>query len=163
MPDLSKSRQKLLAQFEMMVGNLDPNATKTIHLNVISLIDGTLELEQLVRYQIANGHEKFTAESMENETNRQSAGIQKANHNVTLEYIDDAIVKSKKDTIIISCAPEFTFSGKFFSLNKEPLQKAIRFEDFLFQVELDIKTTDIEILDIFLISVSLMIVKSKTN
>lgn len=120
----------------------------------MSLIDGTLELEQLVRYQITSGRDKSITESAENEANLKLAVVPKASHNVTLEFIDDAIVKSKKDTIVIPCAPEFTFTGKFFALNKEPLQKAIKYEDFLFQVELEIKTTDIEILDIFLISVS---------
>lgn len=146
----------MLAQAEMAVGNVAPNSTKTIAFNVLSLIDGTLELEQIIRYQIMSGKERKVTELAENETNLKSAVIPKANHNVTLEYIDDTIVKSKKDTIVISCAPEFTFTGKFFSLNKEPLQKAIRYEDFLFQVELEIKTTDIEILDVFLISVSFL-------
>lgn len=137
----------------MTVGNVAAKSTKTIHFNVLSLIDGTLELEQIVRYQIANGKERPNTESAGNETSVKSP-IPKASHNVTLEYIDDALVKSKKDAIVIPCSPEFTFTGKFFALNKEPLQKAIKYEDFLFQVELEIKTTDIEILDIFLISVS---------
>lgn len=154
--DLSKSRQKLLSQFEVVIGNLASKVNKTIHLKIFSLIEGTLEFEQLVRYQIANDRENFHTECTQNETNTKSntVCIQNTSHNVTLEYIDDTIVKSKKDTIYIPCSAEFVFTGRFFSLNKEPLKKAIKYEDFLFQIELEIKSTDIEILDIFLISVS---------
>lgn len=151
--DLSKSRQKLVSNFEMIVGNIASKSTKTIHLNELSLIDGTIDLEQTVGYQIANDHDRFKAESVKHELNPKLSSIQKDSHNVTLQYIDDAVIKSKKDTIIIQCATEFVCTGRFLSLNKNPLSQAIKYEDFFLQIELEIKSTDIEILDIFLISV----------
>lgn len=151
--DLSKSRQKLVSNFEMIVGNIAPKSTKTIYLNVLSLIDGTIDLEQIVLYQIANDHDRFKAESVKHELNPKLSNVQKDSHNVTLQYIDDAVIKSKKDTIIIQCVTEFVCTGRFLSLNKNALTQAIKCEDFFLQIQLEIKSTDIEILDIFLISV----------
>lgn len=151
--DLSKSRQKLVSNFEMIVGNIAPKSTKTIHLNVLSLIDGTIDLEQIVLYQIANDHDRFKAESVKHELNPKLSSVQKDSHNVTLQYIDDAVIKSKKDSIIIQCVTEFVCTGRFLSLNKNALTQAIKYEDFFLQIQLEIKSTDIEILDIFLISV----------
>lgn len=152
--DLSKSRQKLVSNFEMIVGNLAPKSIKTIRLNVLSLIDGTIELEQTVGYQIANDHDRFkAAESVKHELNPKLSSQQKESHNVTLQYVDDAVIKSKKDIIIVQCATEFICTGRFLTLNKNALTQAIKYEDFFLQIELEIKSTDIEILDIFLISV----------
>lgn len=137
----------------MIVGNIAPKSTKTIRLNVLSLVDGTIELEQTVGYQIANDHDRFKAESVKHELNPKLSNVQKDSHNVTLQYVDDAVIKSKKDTIIIQCATEFVCTGRFLSLNKNPLTQAIKYEDFFLQTQLEIKSTDIEILDIFLISV----------
>lgn len=154
--DLSKSRQKLVSHFEMIVGNIAPKATKTIRLNVLSLVDGTIELEQTVGYQIANDPDRFKAESVKHELNPKLSSVQKDSHNVTLQYINDAVIKSKKDTIIIQCATEFVCTARFLSLNKNPLTQAIKYEDFFLQTQLEVKSTDIEILDIFLISVRII-------
>lgn len=143
----------MVSNFEIIVGNLSPKSTKTIHLNVLSLIDGTIELEQTVGYQIANDRDRFKAETVKHELNPKLSSIQKESHNVTLQYINDAVIKSKRDIIIIQCATEFVCAGRFLSLNKNALTQAIKYEDFFLQIELEIKSTDVEILDIFLISV----------
>lgn len=150
--DLTKSKQKLLSHLEVCIGDIASKSSKSKSIYVISLIDGTLELKQVVCYQIADSRSKLVGSTVGDTTMHKKT---KVDSNVTLEYIENAIQKSKKDTIVIPCVAEFTSIGQFFSLNKQPLIKAVKHEDFLFQVELQMKSTEIDILDTFLISVSL--------
>lgn len=152
--DLSKSRQKLLSQYEMDVGDINPKTIKTIRISLISLVDGNLELKQLVRYKITDDQSNLIFERNENESEASSSKQSQLRASITLEYIENAIVKSKHDTIAIPCVPEIMFKGNFLSLNREPIKKAMKYEDFFFQVEVEIKSIDIEILDMFLITVS---------
>lgn len=155
--DQTKSRQKLLSLLEVLIGDVPPKCTKCKSIYVISLIDGTIELKQVVRYQVLDSRSNSFVDSIDIE----SIGAHKNSNvesisNVTLEYRENAIYKSKKETIIIPCVAEFTFFAQFFSLNRQPLNVIHKHEDFLFQVELQIKSTEIDILDMFLISVSIV-------
>ncbi|XP_031630878.1 trafficking protein particle complex subunit 11 [Contarinia nasturtii] len=153
--DLTASRQKLLSRFELNIGDMAPKSLKIININVISLIEGTLELQKTVRYQITNDRSGFPKKAFDENPIPFEKSIQttfKSMPSVTLDYIEDAIMKSKKDTISIPCEAEFVFIGQFFTLNKEPLRKAVKNEEFLFQIELEIKNQHIDILDMFLIS-----------
>lgn len=152
--DLSKSRQKLLSQYEMDVGDINPKTIKTIRISLISLVDGNLELKQLVRYKITDDQSNLIFERNENESEASSSKQSQLRASITLEYFENAIVKSKHDTIAIPCVPEIMFKGNFLSLNREPIKKAMKYEEFFFQVEAEIKSIDIEILDMFLITVS---------
>lgn len=154
--DLTKSRQKLLSYLEVFIGDIASMSTKSRSIYAISLIDGTLELEQVVRYQVVDSRSKMLSPgSTHGNIEKNTQKKLKVDSNVTSEYIENAIQKSKKDTTVIPCVAEFTFFGQFFSLNKEPLRMAVKHEDFLFQIELQIKSTEIDILDMFLITVSL--------
>lgn len=157
-PDVSKSKQKILSQFQVDIGAISPKTSKTIYFHVISLVEGTLELSQLIRYQTANSNRLKRSDSTENGGSDGVGSTQiltnAYNHNVSVEYVDESVIKSKRETIVIPCTTEFIFTGKFYSLNKEALTKAYKYEDFLFRVELEIKSVDIDILDMFLISVS---------
>lgn len=115
----------------------------------------------MIRYQTANSNRLKRSDSMDNESNGIGNGVGSTplqtrayNHNVSVEYVDESVIKSKRETIVIPCTTEFIFTGKFYSLNKEALTKAYKHEHFLFRVELEIKSVDIDILDMFLISVS---------
>lgn len=155
-PELSPSRQKLLTNVEICIGEILPKENKTFHINIISLVEGTLEIKQVVRYQVPNDRTKYETNCSENGSKFRTISEQlKTNQNVTIEHSGHALVKSKCDAIVIPCTTEFAFLGHFFSLNKDILTKAVKYEDFLFQIELEIKSTDIEILDIFLITVSI--------
>lgn len=153
--ETSKSRQKILSQYDVDIGNIPPKTVKTIRINLISLVEGNMELRQLVRYKLVDDMNSIS-DYNENEADVSSNVESRlgANQNVSLEYINNAVVKTKHDTIIIPCTPEFAFSGNFFSLNRDPIQKAIKYEEFLFEVEVETKSIDIEILDMFLITVS---------
>lgn len=142
-----------MSHLEVNIGDINSKSSKTKSFCVISLVDGTLELKQIVRYQIVDSRSKSLADSVNIEENATHKKL-KADSNVTLEYIENAIHKSKRETIVIPCVAEFGFLGQFFTLNKQPLIKAVKHEDFLFQIELLIKSTEIDILDIFLITVS---------
>lgn len=151
-----------MSQFQIDVGSIGPRANKSIHFNVISLIEGTIELSQVIRYRVASSKRTQRSDSTQNELNDTNivpsqTNPKAYNHGISIEYIEDVVVKSKKETIVIPCTAEFLFTGKFYSLNKEALNKAYKDEDFLFRVELEIKSVDIDILDMFLISVSQII------
>lgn len=143
-----------MTNFEICIGEILPKSSKTFHIHIISLIEGTLELKQLIRYQVPNDRTKSNTESTENDKKSKAAEQLKKNQNVIIEHNGLVIKKSKNDTIVIPCTAEFAFIGQLFSLNRDILTKAVKYEDFLLQVELEIKSTDIEILDLFLITVS---------
>lgn len=160
--DLAKSKQKILSQYNIDIGNLPPKDGKKITFNVLSLMEGTIELSKSVRYQITNTTNVTAAERCEPLPTNDGSTItaqpvsqpSRKSHSINIEYVDGMVVKSKKETIVIPCTAEFLFTGKLYTLSKEPLQKAYKNEDFLYRVELEIKSVDIEILDMFLISVS---------
>lgn len=120
------------------------------------MVEGTLELIQLVRYQVPSDRTNSKTENDEKgDKSEFSSHRFNTKQNVIIEHENHAILKSRSDTIVIPCTTEFKFLGQFFSLNKEILEKAVHYEDFLLQVEFEIRSTDIEILDLFLITVSL--------
>lgn len=160
--DLTKARQKLLSQFQIDIGTMSPQASKTITFNVVSLIEGTVELNQRLWYQMdpnvaASSGQMAAIKSDDSTKPNAPVTIQqrKQQHNICIEHVNDVLVKSKKDTISIQCSAEFLFTGKFFSLNKEALTHAFIGEDFLFRIDLEVKSVAIDILDMFLISVSI--------
>lgn len=166
--DLSKSRQKLLSHFQVDIGNLASQGSKTITFNVISLIEGTIDLAQTISYHTSNGTVSASKKSSQiaivpgeastmptaAQATQATSQQRKPNHNISIEYANDTVIKMKKDNIVIPCTAEFLFTGKFYSLSKEPLTKLFQGEDFLFRVDLEVKSVDIDILDMFLISVS---------
>lgn len=158
--DLTKTRQKLLTHFQIDIGTVSPQASKTITFNVVSLIEGTIELTQKLWYQmdpnVAASSGQLAANKSDSESTKPNAPTQqrKQQHNICIEHVNDVLVKSKKDTISIPCTAEFLFSGTFYSLNKEALMRAFIGEDFLFRIDLEVKSVPIDILDMFLISVS---------
>lgn len=159
---MTKTRQKLLSHFQIDIGTVTPQATKAITFNVISLIEGTIELNQKLWYQMDPNVAASSGQLATNNTDESIKSIvapsanqqRKQQHNISIEHVNDVLVKSKKDTISIPCTAEFLFSGKFFALNKEALNGAFMGEDFLFRVDLEVKSVAIDILEMFLISVS---------
>lgn len=146
-------RPKLLTQLCVDIGKLAPNTSKTIRFHVISFDEGTIEISQLIKYQTANaGHKTQMPQKKEPIITLHD----RINHNVSFEYANNAVIKSKKTTITIPCSAEFLFTGKFYSLDKSPLMQAYTNEDFLFRTELVVKSVDIDILDMYLLSVSTM-------
>lgn len=151
--DLSKSKQKILSQFHVDIGNLAPKNGKKITFYVNSLVEGTIELSKLVRYQTVNTTNPPAVEHCEPINESVAVQPTRKSHSVNIEYLNGTVIKSKKETIVVPCTAEFVFTGKFYTLSKEPLTRAFKNEDFLLKVELEIKSIDIDILDMFMISV----------
>lgn len=126
--------------------------SKTIRFHVISFDEGTIEISQLVKYQAMNSG----SIQMSQKKGLIMPAHERINHNVSFECVNDAIIKSKKTTITIPCSAEFIFTGKLYSLDKCPLIQAYKNEDFLFRAELGVKSVDIDLLDMFLLSVSML-------
>lgn len=174
-PDLTKSPQKLLSNFQIDIGDLPSEGNKTISFYIISLVEGSIELIQKVWYHTnkmvatttSSSSFEIHSSTINNESpdkpvvpelsekTLQQQQQRQQSHNINIETVNDVIVKSKKKPIVIPCTAEFLFTGKFFSLSKEPLTKAFKNEDFLLRIDLEIKSMDIDILDMFLICVSI--------
>lgn len=72
--------------------------------------------------------------------------------------MNESVKKLKEDIIIIPCIEELNLIGKFYTLNHKPLTRAFRNEDFLLRIDIEIKSnSDIEILDMYLMCVSILI------
>lgn len=62
--------------------------------------------------------------------------------------------------MIIPCVEEFSVKGRFFTLNKQALVQALRDEDFMMRIDVDVKATcSLDILDMFFICVITLDVK----
>lgn len=142
------------------------NTSVPIQYYVVSLIGGNIELHQKLWYQIDNIQSVNASTNMKSdvivespvhkEASKTSLSHNNKTHNMNIEYIDDGVRKVKEDTIIIPCVEEFNVRGRFFTLNKQAMVQGFRNEDFLFRVDLEVKAwCDIDILDMFLICVSL--------
>lgn len=139
----------------------------TVSYYLISLVEGNIELQQKVWYHMdtmqltnltKNVERNVIVESPSHQSHSHKL-IEKPthlkNHSMSIDYVDNGVVKVKDDTVILSCIEEFSFNGQFYALNKQPLTKAYRNEDFLFRASIDIKAPcSIDILDMFLICVS---------
>lgn len=161
--DLSKTRQKLHSQIQIDVGDLQMHSSVPIQYYVISLIGGNIELHQKLWYQIDNIQSVNASTNLKTDVIVESPVHKEASkpnpnnktHNMNIEYIDDGVRKVKDDTIIIPCVEEFAVQGRFYTLNKQAMTRGFRNEDFLFRIDLEVKSwCDIDILDMFLICVS---------
>lgn len=160
--DLTKQRQKLSSHLQIDIGDLQMQSSTTVSYYVISLTDGNIELSQNLWYQIDNIQSVNASRNLKSNVIVESPvhkaaekPTQAKNHNMHIEYIDDGVKKVKEDIVIIPCVEEFSLQARFYTLNKQALVRAFRNEDFLFRVDLEVKATcDIDILDMFLISVS---------
>lgn len=138
-----------------------------IQYYVISLIGGNIELQQKVWYQIDNIQTVNASTNLKSDVIVESPVHKEASkpnpnnktHNMNIEYINDGVRKVRDDTIIIPCVEEFALQGRFYTLNKQAMTRGFRNEDFLFRVDLEVKSwCDIDILDMFLICVSVLLI-----
>ncbi len=138
-----------------------------IQYYVVSLIGGNIELNQKLWYQIDNMQSVNASTNLksdvivESPVHKEAASKPNPNnktHNMNIEYIDDGVRKVKDDTINIPCVEEFAVNGRFYTLNKQAMNRGFRNEDFLFRIDLEVKAwCDIDILDMFLICVSVCV------
>lgn len=153
----------------MDVGDVQMQSNSSISYYIISLVEGNIELIQKIWYQSENiqgpkispsdsindNSPVFSTNSADNIADIQNRKSQlNQTHNIDIEYINDGVRKTKKEIVIVPCIEEFKLSGKFYALNKQALTKAYKNEDFLFRVDIEIKSPfSIDILDMYLICV----------
>lgn len=80
-----------------------------------------------------------------------------SNHNIKINFLyeQNALKKTKTNTIILSCVNEFKFAARLYTLSRQALMRAYRGEDFLMRVNVEVVAPfEIEILDRFFVSVS---------
>lgn len=149
------------------------HSNSVIQYYVISLIEGNIDLLQKVWYQVENIHRKSIISNIiiESPVHRPAteksitaaASRNKNNHNnMNIEYLSDGagVRKYRDDVVIIPCIEEFNLRGRFYTLNRQALTRAYRKEDFLLRIDIDVKSScDIDILDMFLICVSILLKK----
>lgn len=164
--DLTKTTQKLLSSLHFDIGDLQMHASNAIQYYVIALCEGNIDLTQKVWYQVdqiqtATATHNIVVESPVHKPNAPSTTplnkLNKTNHsNLNIEYLPDGagVRKYREDVLIIPCVEEFSVRGRFFTLNKQPLAKALRDEDFLMRIDVDVKaSSSVDILDMFFICV----------
>lgn len=79
---------------------------------------------------------------------------------IHLEFLDENSLRKTQDTALnVLCQPEFKFKGQFYTLNRMPLNKIYRGENFLFRAGLDVQANvDLDILETYFICVSNLMV-----
>lgn len=161
--DLTKTTQKLLSSLHFDIGDLQMHASNSIQYYVVALCEGNIDLSQKVWYQVdhiqtANVPQNIIVESPVHKTAAASNKLNLTNHsNLNIEHLPDGagVRKYREDVLIIPCVEEFDVRARFFTLNKQALVKALRNEDFMMRIDVDVKATcSLDILDMFFICVN---------
>lgn len=76
---------------------------------------------------------------------------------VNLEFLDESSLRKTQDVqLFVKCVEEFKFQGRFYTLNRKPLTKIYRGEDFLFRAGVEVATdVELDILETYFICVSI--------
>lgn len=139
------------------------HASNAIQYFVVSLCEGNIDLTQRVWYQVdhiqtTSVPQNIVVESPVHKpaTTALAPNVKRANHcNLNIEYLPNGggVRKYREDIVIIPCVEEFSVRGRFYTLNKQSLSRALRDEDFLLRVDIDVKAScSLDILDMFFIS-----------
>lgn len=143
------------------------HASNTIQYYVVALCEGNIDLTQKVWYQVdairadTVPHNIIVESPAHQAAALKTAGapkLNKTNHsNLNIEHLSDGagVRKYREDVVIIPCVEEFGVRARLFTLNKQALAKALKDEDFLMRVDVDVKASaSVDILDMFFICVS---------
>lgn len=160
--DLTPNRQKLLSHIQFDIGELQMQGNSSIVYYVFSLSEANIELQQKVWYHLETSRPRLNSEHSLPEENTVPNKMEKfpcrISSNIKIEVEDgNRLKKIKEDVIMFSCVPEFKFSGRFYTLNRQPLLKAYRGENFLFRANIEVQTPcNIDILETYFMCVSIL-------
>lgn len=152
-------------------------SSNTASFYVFSLIETTITLQQKICYTTDVLKPKVTTAIVINDATTPSSTDESpeaalAAKNITsnqtiitpmpiitpihLEFLDENSLRKTQDTVLsVKCVPEFKFKGQFYTLNRKPLTKIYRGENFLFRAGLEIESdVEIDILETYFICVS---------
>lgn len=161
------------------------HSSNTVSFYVFSLVETTINLQQKLFYTTDVLKPKVTTAIIVNDvTTPSSTDVspegtpaatkpQTANSNlppavtpsmsiplitpVQLEFISESSLRKTQDTMLsVKCEPEFKFQGRFYTLNRKPLTKIYRGENFLLRVGLEVQTDiELDILETYFVCVSI--------
>ncbi|XP_055376778.1 trafficking protein particle complex subunit 11 isoform X2 [Condylostylus longicornis] len=165
--DVSPSRQKILPSIQIDVGDMTMQSNTKVTFFVFSLIEcSNIELSKKIWYSLDSNRIKRTTSECSPTINDESPNgnnyrqissefLNKsliATH-IRIDFLDDKTIKKTRDeTIKINCIPEFKFIGRYYSLNRQPLSKIYRGENFLFRANVEVQSLcDLDILETYFI------------
>ncbi|XP_073840968.1 trafficking protein particle complex subunit 11 gry [Musca autumnalis] len=171
--DVSNNKQKVHSTIYMDIGDLAMQSSNTVTFYILSLVEATITLQQKLFYTTDVLKPKVTTAIVVNEiTTPSSSDVSPENTPaaaakslptpalpiplltpVQLEFIDESSVRKTQDSVLsIKCQPEFKFQGRFYTLNRMPLTKIYRGENFLFRAGLQVQSgVDLDILETYFI------------
>lgn len=173
--DVAAKTQKLNSLIQFDIGEIQIQSTTAISYYVISLMEGNIELKQNLWYQTddlsgavvgktSNDKVLLKAGSVDSPTspNDSSSNSKSENencdtdnrHNISIEYLQDNLMKKmREDIIIVPCVEEIKFVSRFYTLNKNALDKCLKNEDFLMRVNVEVKSPfPLDIVDVCFLS-----------
>ncbi|XP_055843157.1 trafficking protein particle complex subunit 11 [Episyrphus balteatus] len=161
--DISSSRQKLHSQIQIDIGELSMLNSTSVSYYVFSLIETNIELQQKVWYNLDSIKPK-PPPPVESPSTTDNSPINSRvvvadfstlalSSLIRIDYIDDSRLSKARDEIVsISCESEFKFCGRFYTLNRQPLTKIYRGENFLFRANIEVQAKcDLDILETYFI------------
>ena len=178
--DISPSKQKLHSSIQIDIGELSMQSSNTASFYVFSLIEANITLQQKICYTTDVLKPKVTTAIVINDSTTpnstdESPEATLAAKNLTsnqtiltplplitpihLEFLDENSLRKTQDTVLnVKCQTEFKFKGQFYTLNRMPLIKIYRGENFLFRAGLEVETdVELDILETYFICVSNLI------
>lgn len=188
--DVSTNKQKLHSSIQIDIGELAMKSSNTVSYFVFSLIEATITLQQKIIYTTDVLKPKLSTAIIQNDVTTPSStdvspeGTPSSTKTVTanssvpatltmplamplitpvqLEFIDENSLRKTQDTSLsVKCEPEFKFQGRFYTLNRKPLTKIYRGENFLFRAGVEVQTdVQLEILETYFICVGIKYILS---
>lgn len=153
---------KLSSRIRIDVGAMKAKANVTVHFFITSMIEGNIELKQSLCYQTENNSpvDDLSTFNQVSSPTEQSKSIEKLiaekdeAHDIVVEYLDNNLVRKKRDNIlIIPCVEEFHFEGQFYTLNRRPALTCYKNEDLILRCTLKMTSPfNIDIIDAFFIA-----------
>ncbi|KAM7354828.1 trafficking protein particle complex subunit 11 gry [Cochliomyia hominivorax] len=172
--DISSNKQKLHSSIQIDIGELSMQSSNTASFYVFSLIETTITLQQKIWYTTDVLKPKVTTAIVINDSTTpnstdESPEATLAAKNLTsnqtiltpfpiitpihLEFLDENSLRKTQDTVLtVRCDSEFQFKGQFYTLNRMPLTKIYRGENFLFRAGLQVQAdVELDILETYFI------------
>ncbi|XP_033149774.1 trafficking protein particle complex subunit 11 [Drosophila busckii] len=161
--DVTSGRQKLHSQIQIDVGELSAQSSNNATYYIFSLLETEIKLQQRLSYTLDVERSAATANASVLESNSAETTPEHvkpvlgsslaAISPVQIEYLDETRVrKSREDSLTLSCAGDFKFQARFYTLNRRPLSQIYRGENFLLRANMEVLAKEqLEILDSYFI------------
>lgn len=156
------SSSKLSSRIHINVGVMKARANSSISFFITSMIEGNIELKQSLCYQIKDktAVDDLSTFNQVSSPSDPSKSIEKSfadkddHHDIVVEYLENNLVRKKRDDIlIIPCVEEFHFESKFYTLNRAPATSCFKDEDIIMRCTLKMTSPfNIDIIEAFFIA-----------